>query len=53
MNKTNTTKMFFALAVVSVTTAIGLHAQTFTTLLSFDGTDGANPDAGLAPILFT
>jgi uncharacterized repeat protein (TIGR03803 family) len=28
-------------------TAIASPAQTFTTLVSFDGTDGANPNAGL------
>jgi hypothetical protein len=33
--------------VLCATTAIALPAQTFTTLLSFDGTDGADPAAGL------
>lgn len=48
MNKTNITKMFFALAVVSLITANGLPAQTFSTLLSFDNTDGRGP---LAPLI--
>lgn len=37
----------FAVLVVCAAAAIGLPAQTFTTLHSFDSTDGANPIAGL------
>ena len=33
--------------LLCITTAIALPAQTFTTLHSFDGTDGTNPQAGL------
>src|ERR1022692_3069649 len=36
-----------AVLVLCATSAIGLPAQTFTTLYSFDGTDGAKPTAGL------
>jgi uncharacterized repeat protein (TIGR03803 family) len=37
----------YAVFVLCAATAIALPAQTFTTLHSFDGTDGANPGAGL------
>ena len=36
-----------AAVLLCVTTAIALSAQTFKTLHRFDGTDGANPQAGL------
>src|ERR1035441_1045842 len=36
-----------AVLVLCATTAIALPAQTPTTLFSFDGTDGAVPQAGL------
>src|ERR1022692_3753285 len=36
-----------AVLVLCATTAIALPAQTLTTLFSFDGTDGAGPQAGL------
>jgi uncharacterized repeat protein (TIGR03803 family) len=36
-----------AVFVLCAATAISLPAQTFTTLFSFDGTDGASPFAGL------
>src|ERR1022692_1244049 len=36
-----------AVLVLCATTAIALPAQTLTTLFSFDGTDGAVPQAGL------
>jgi len=37
----------YALLLLCATTAIALHGQTFTTLHSFDGTDGKVPEAGL------
>ncbi len=37
----------FAFLVLCGTTALDLPAQTFTTLYSFDSTNGANPYAGL------
>jgi uncharacterized repeat protein (TIGR03803 family) len=37
----------YALFLLCATTAIALHGQTFTTLHSFDGTDGKVPEAGL------
>jgi uncharacterized repeat protein (TIGR03803 family) len=36
-----------AIFLVCAATAIDLPAQTFTTLFSFDNTNGANPEAGL------
>ena len=36
-----------AVVLVAVITTQSAEAQTFTTLHSFDGTDGANPTAGL------
>src|SRR5580658_5746639 len=47
MSKLNFGKMTYAVVVLSVTTAISLHAQSFTTLHSFDGTDGGGPEAAL------
>jgi uncharacterized repeat protein (TIGR03803 family) len=35
------------LLVLCATTALPVSGQTFTTLVSFDGTDGAYPFAGL------
>jgi uncharacterized repeat protein (TIGR03803 family) len=40
-------KKAYAVFVLCATTAIPLPAQTFTTLHSFDGTDGQGPKAGL------
>jgi uncharacterized repeat protein (TIGR03803 family) len=40
-------KRVYAVVVLCATTAIALPAQTFTTLHSFDGTDGDQPWAGL------
>jgi len=40
-------KKAYAVLVLCAATAIALPAQTFTTLFSFDGTDGASPYAGL------
>jgi uncharacterized repeat protein (TIGR03803 family) len=39
-----------ALLLFCATTAIALPAQTFTTVQSFDGTDGASPYAGLVQV---
>src|SRR5439155_21052419 len=36
-----------AVVLLCATTAIGLPAQTLTTLHSFDGTDGSSPQAAL------
>ncbi len=47
MGKHNWGKMACAVLLVCVATAIGLPAQTFNTLHSFDGTDGAGPEAAL------
>jgi uncharacterized repeat protein (TIGR03803 family) len=47
LGKINCRKRAYAVFVLCGATAIALPAQTFTTLFSFDGTDGANPEAGL------
>jgi uncharacterized repeat protein (TIGR03803 family) len=48
MKNTNRWKTaWVVLAVLCAATAIGSHAQTLTTLHSFDGTDGSYPQAGL------
>jgi uncharacterized repeat protein (TIGR03803 family) len=45
--KLNRTIGACSVVVLCAATAITLPAQTFTTLLSFDGADGSNPFAGL------
>ena len=47
MDKLNWGKRAYSVFLLCATTAIALQAQTFTTLHSFDLTDGANPYAGL------
>ncbi|HEV2177271.1 MAG TPA: choice-of-anchor tandem repeat GloVer-containing protein [Terriglobia bacterium] len=47
MDQLNWAKRAFGLFLLSATTAIALPAQTFTTLHSFDNTDGYLPSAGL------
>jgi hypothetical protein len=47
LGKLNWAKRADAVFVLLATTAIALPAQTFTTLHSFDGTDGDSPRAGL------
>ena len=47
LGKLNWAKRAFAVFVLCAMTAIALAAQTFTTLYSFDGTDGSGPVAGL------
>jgi uncharacterized repeat protein (TIGR03803 family) len=47
LGKLNWGKRAYAVFVLCATTAIALPAQTFTTLHSFDGTDGNGPYAGL------
>jgi uncharacterized repeat protein (TIGR03803 family) len=47
MGKLNWAKRISAVFLLCATTAIELPAQTFATLHSFDGTDGALPPAGL------
>jgi uncharacterized repeat protein (TIGR03803 family) len=47
LSKLNWRKRACAVLVLCVATAIALPAQTFTTLVSFDGTDGNNAFAGL------
>jgi uncharacterized repeat protein (TIGR03803 family) len=47
LGKLNWGKRAYAVLVLCAATAIALPAQTYTTLFSFDGTDGANPRAGL------
>jgi uncharacterized repeat protein (TIGR03803 family) len=44
MNKLSSWKTIFLLCVFCGMGAIGSPAQTFTTLVNFDGTNGANPD---------
>ena len=47
LSNLNWGKRAYAVSVLCAATAITLPAQTFTTLHSFDGTDGATPLAGL------
>jgi uncharacterized repeat protein (TIGR03803 family) len=47
LGKLNWGKRAYAVLVLCAATAIALPAQTFTTLFSFDGTDGNNAFAGL------
>jgi len=47
MTKLNGWKRAGAVLMLSAATTVSLAAQTFTTLHSFTGTDGANPYAGL------
>ena len=47
LDKLSSGKRACAVLVLCATTAIALPAQTFTTLHSFDGTDGQNPYSGL------
>jgi uncharacterized repeat protein (TIGR03803 family) len=51
LGKLNWGKRAYAVFVLCATTAIALPAQTFTTLHSFNGTDGASPEA--APVQAT
>jgi uncharacterized repeat protein (TIGR03803 family) len=47
LGRLNWVKRACAVFALCLTTAIALPAQTLTTLASFNGTDGANPTAGL------
>ena len=47
VEKFSLSKMICAVFVFCAATAIASLAQTFTTLVSFDGTNGANPDSSL------
>src|SRR5579863_3882586 len=47
MTKLNGWKMAFGVAAFCAATTIGVTAQVFTTVLSFDETDGAGPQAPL------
>lgn len=44
MSELNWWKTWCAVSLLSAATAMGSAAQTFTTLVNFDGTDGAGPD---------
>jgi uncharacterized repeat protein (TIGR03803 family) len=46
MKNINRWKTAWVLTVLCAVTAIGSHAQTFTSLVSFDGTNGAKPQFG-------
>ena len=46
LDKLNPGKRAYAIFVLCAMTALALPAQTFTTLLSFNGTDGADPHGG-------
>ena len=47
MNKLNWVTKACGVFLLWAAAAVALPAQTFTTLHSFDGTDGAMPNAGL------
>jgi len=47
LDKLNRGKRAYAVVALCAATAIALPAQTFTTLFSFDGTDGLRPNAAL------
>ena len=47
LGKLSCGKRAYAVLVLCATTAIALPAQTFTTLVSFDGADGSTPTAAL------
>jgi len=51
LGKLNRGKRAYAVLVLCAATAIGLPAQTFTTLFSFDGANGATPSETLEPNL--
>ena len=46
VRKLSSWKTAGAVFLVCAATAIASPAQTFATLVNFDGTDGANPEAG-------
>ena len=47
LNKLNRARRAHAVLVLSAATAMAMPAQTFTTLHSFDGTDGEQPETAL------